>query len=119
MILTVVSTIVSFSLMLGGILMKISANKPISETVGFRTHKAMLNVTNWHAANHKCGTLWLIIGAFGFALTLFIIFVLMPMVSEKADMLMQFLPLAAQIAAAVAAAVHVERKLPGGKHAAR
>ena len=119
MILTILSMIISFALMLGGIVMRVTANKPINETVGFRTHKAMLNVVNWHDANHKCGTLWLLIGAFGFALTLFIIFVLMPMMSEKADMLMQFLPLAAQIAAAVAAAVHVERKLPGGKHAAR
>ena len=119
MILTILSMIISFALMLGGILMMKIANKPINETIGFRTHRAMLNVTNWHDANQKCGTFWLIIGAFGFALMLFIIFVLMPMMSEKADMLMQFLPLAAQIAAAVAAAVRVERKLPGGKHAAR
>jgi hypothetical protein len=42
--------------MLGGILMKISANKPISESVGFRTHKAMLNVSNWYNANSKSGS---------------------------------------------------------------
>ena len=76
MILTIISTIVAFSLMLGGVLMRITANKPINETVGFRTQKAMQNVTNWHYANGKCGTLWLLTGAAGFALTMFISFVI-------------------------------------------
>ncbi|MBP1538213.1 MAG: SdpI family protein [Ruminococcus sp.] len=111
MILTVVSTIVSFSLMLGGILMKISANKPISETVGFRTHKAMLNVTNWHNANSKCGSLWLLTGAAGFALTMLIPLVIMPRLNTNADVLLQILPLAAQIITSAACAVHVERSL--------
>lgn len=119
MILTIVSMIISFSLMFGGIAMRVIANKPINVTIGFRTHKAMINVVNWHDANRKCGTLWLLIGAVGFALMLFIIFVLLPMMSENADMLMQFIPLAAQIAAAAAAAVHVERKLPDGRRMAR
>ena len=111
MILTVVSTVISFSLILGGILLMMTANKPINGAVGFKTHKAMLNVSNWYYANRKCGLLWLITGAAGFALMLFFVFVLLPMMSEKADILMQLLPLAAQITAAVAAAIHVDRKL--------
>jgi hypothetical protein len=95
--------------MLGGILMKKTANKPISETVGFRTHKAMLNVTNWHNANSKCGILWLATGAVGFALTMFIYIVLMPKINSNADASLQLLPLAAQIVSSVACAVHVER----------
>ncbi len=111
MILTIVSTIVSFSLMLGGILMKITANKPINETVGFRTQKAMQNVTNWHNANSKCGTLWLLTGVAGFALTMIISFVIMPGISADADVLLLTLPLVIQITAAVISAVYVERKL--------
>lgn len=111
MILIVVNIVVSFSLMLGGILMKISANKPISETVGFRTHKAMLNVTNWHNANSKCGSLWLLTGAAGFALTMLIPLVIMPRISADSDVLLLTLPLLIQITAAVISAVYVERKL--------
>lgn len=111
MILTVVSTVISFSLMLGGILLMMTANKPINSAVGFKTHKAMLNVSNWHYANRKCGLLWLITGAAGFALMVFVLFVLLPVMSEKTHILMQLLPLAAQIAAAVVSAVFVEKKL--------
>ena len=111
MILTTVSIIISCSLMLGGILMRKVANKPINETIGFRTHRAMLNVANWHYANQKCGTRWLLVGAFGFALTMFLTFVLMPKLPSSADTLLQTLPLAAQIIAAFACAIRVEKKL--------
>ena len=111
MILTVVSTVISFALILGGILLMITANKPINGAVGFKTHKAMLNVSNWHYANRKCGLLWLITGTAGFALMLFVLFVLLPGMNGKNDVLVQMLPLAAQITAAVAAAIYVDRKL--------
>lgn len=111
MILTIISTIVSFALMLGGILMKKTADKPINETIGFRTHKAMQNEENWHYANSRCGILWLIVGAAGFAAAMLLSFVLLPKMNGKNDVLVQILPLAAQITAAVAAAVHVDRKL--------
>ena len=111
MILTTVSIIISCSLMLGGILMRKIANKPINETIGFRTHRAMLNVTNWHYANQKCGTCWLLTGAAGFALTMFISFVIMPRISEDSDVLLLTLSLLIQITAAVISAVYVERKL--------
>lgn len=111
MILTVVNIVISFSLMLGGILMKITANKSINETVGFRTQKAMQNVTNWHYANSKCGTLWLLTGAAGFALTMLIPLVIMPRLNTNADVLLLTLPLLIQITAAVISAVYVERKL--------
>lgn len=111
MILTTVSIIISCSLMLGGILMRKVANKPINETIGFRTHRAMLNVTNWHNANSKCGSLWLLTGAAGFALTMLIPLVIMPRLNTNADVLLQILPLAAQIITSAACAVHVERSL--------
>jgi hypothetical protein len=55
--------------------------------------------------------LWLLTGAAGFALTMLIPLVIMPRLNTNADVLLQILPLAAQIITSAACAVHVERSL--------
>lgn len=116
MILVIVSIILSFSLILGGFIMKLTANKPISETVGFRTHEAMINVVNWHYANSKCGILWMLVGAVSFAVNMLLTFAVMPKLNGKTDILLLMILLAVQLIAAVACAVHVERKLKEHKN---
>ena len=110
-ILTVVSIDIAAIFLLGGILMYNTAKKPINYMIGYRTKRAMSSREAWEYANKACGKAWAVIGAAGLILTLAMLLIAAPKVSESAAAIITGALLAAQIIATITAAIMTEKKL--------